>query len=573
MMLELFIPEKFRSIRLLPKHVLGIGINNNKIFGSLIYSKHNSTIIEKIYSVPIQEDSSNKNLQQGTTSAIKKLVGIINKFDQLRISVSASKVIFKELRIPLTGHEKIRMIIEYEVEEQLPFSLDEAIIDFIVTKESKDGSDSQVLVAAIRKNDLQEILDIYTKAGINPTNITIDLFAIYDLYKLIPEYKKIKDPVSLVDVEDYTTTITLIQNNELRLIRTIPVGIFTIAQDIREEANISIEEAKNLILSGNLSIESTQNKIIQKHLITYLNEIQFTLNSFCLKLGLYKEINKILFTNFDPTKNEFASFASNALQIPCEILNIEKIFSLSNIKNKTTQSINNWHNYVLSLATALSSIPTHEFNFRRKSFELVNLPLMRKQINFALLISLTSIFTLSTFGYSYLGGLYNKLTSIETKENSKLQKILKAGEKTTQDAPTLRLIKRAQKETKFQNILKQMKRIVDQEQSAWIKLSRLKINALSVLLNITQIIDRYNFSVSINDMSISPADLETIIEISGLFRPKVPGEDFKEWFQFIPKIKESAEKRNYMLLDDREEDIGENGLGVKFTLKFKTKDK
>ena len=150
------------------------------------------------------------------------------------------------------------MIIEYEVEEQLPFSINEAIIDFIVTSQSNDGM-SQVLVAAIRDKDLQEILDIYNKAGIAPTNICVDLFSIYNTYQLIPSYKSIADGTSIVDVGNYSTRITFIQNGALRLVRNIPKGLATIAEAIAEESGMSQEalilelKSKSISSIGSLS--------------------------------------------------------------------------------------------------------------------------------------------------------------------------------------------------------------------------------------------------------------------------------------------------------------------------------
>ena len=59
-------------------------------------------------------------------------------------------VIFKDLTLQLSDPDKIRMVLDYEIEPMLPFSIHDATIDFIVTKTQKDPQQTTVLVAAIR---------------------------------------------------------------------------------------------------------------------------------------------------------------------------------------------------------------------------------------------------------------------------------------------------------------------------------------------------------------------------------------------------------------------------------------
>lgn len=103
------------------------------------------------------------------------------------------------------------MILDFEIESMLPFSIHEAVVDFIITSVDKKSGTSQILVAAVRSQDLQDQLDMYLKAGIDPTSITIDLFAYYSLYQQIPEYKSLPHATALVELGAHATRIVFLQ--------------------------------------------------------------------------------------------------------------------------------------------------------------------------------------------------------------------------------------------------------------------------------------------------------------------------------------------------------------------------
>ncbi len=573
MMLDIFLPEKLYGFRVLSKRILSISLSRDYTYSIQIYAIQGKTFIEQAYSEPIQA-GEDKTFTQRATEAIKKLVSYSKNYDLVYIAVPASKVIFKEISLPLIDIEKIRMVVEYQVEDQLPFSLEEAIIDFIVTKQDAAASTSQILVAAIRNTDLQEILDIYSNAGITPNNISVDLFALYELYKMIPEYEGIQDGSSIINVGHNSTRITFIQNGELKLIRNAPLGLLTIATQISKESGINIEEVLTLLKSGSITdfADKKYKDIVQKNVIIYLNEIQFTLNAFSSKLGFYKEINQILFTTFDPIKSDFSKFASDALQIPCEIFKVEKIFTLNGIKNKVKQTINNWNNYALALGVALLAILPNEFNFRRKSFARPNLTLMKTQINFAMILIIGAFIGLSCFGYYQINGLNKQYQKLEQIEVAKLQTLLAFGQKTTTDMPTLRLIKKTIQETNLKRLLKNFNDIIKLEKAAWIDIYGLRINPIEHLFNLTQILDRKNFNVSINEILIDTENLTAKIDVSGTLESKT-GEDWKDFLKFKLYVKEEGKKRNLILADDYDEKIIEGGTGVIFKLKFKVEEK
>ncbi len=72
----------------------------------------------------------------------------------------------RNLNLPFTSEKKIRQILPFELEEQLPVPVSEQIFSIIGIQE--DESSSRLLVAAMEKTRLREYLDTLRAAGLDP---------------------------------------------------------------------------------------------------------------------------------------------------------------------------------------------------------------------------------------------------------------------------------------------------------------------------------------------------------------------------------------------------------------------
>ena len=368
MIKELFLPEKIKGKRIYAQRILGFYTQKTRVTCAQVYAKKSKNIIEHVFEQKI-ESGPEDTFNQRSAEAIKKILAKVGKYNQIRISVSSSMVVFKELEVPFIDPDKIRMILDYEIEPMLPFNIDEAVLDFIITNKIKTENKSQILVAAIRSQDLLNVLDIYTNAGIEPSEITVDLFAIYSLYQQIPEYKDIKKACAIIDLGAHTTRVAFIQDGELRLTRTIPRGLLSVAKSISDDINLPIEKVEEKLTSFGLqTIANMQDyeKSLQKHVINFFNDIQFTLNSFSLKITTYQGISKILFTGTYATLKGLSHFCNNLLQIPSEVFAFDKIFADKQFKNKIKDFAPSWISYTTALGTALVSVQQSDFDLRNR---------------------------------------------------------------------------------------------------------------------------------------------------------------------------------------------------------------
>lgn len=556
MMLEIFFPEKIGQKRILSKRILGIALQEDVVTITQVFAKPSKTLVEGFYK-QIIEPGTDETADTRTIDAIKKAIAQVKKFDQIRVAVPASMVLFKEIELPFIDQEKIRMVLDYEIESMLPFDLNEAVIDFIITKSNPTKNSSQLLVAAIRNQDLQNILALYHQAGFEPEEVTVDLFSLYGLYEQIPEYTKLPHATALVDLGGYSTRIAFLNNGELRLTRSMQRGMMTVFKAIGDELSMPIEQVALKLSNTGLLVHGDDGFVrsAQKHMINFLNDIQFTLNAFSLKLSFYDGVSKILFFGQTDLIRDLMAFSSDTLQIPCETFNGKKIFENTSIKNKLKEQPDHWSLYSLSLGTAIPSEKQGLFNLRRKTFALVYKRLVIHQLVTAVACILVVLLTVGGNGYFDVRRLEQEAERRETREIERLKNSGIFSRNSFPKRPTL------------QNLVRDSQRTVDEKQALWEPFIQQRTRPLEVLLELTRIINKKQFDTKIEsvDFTIDRTKRMPIIETSGYFKSKTGSDHFINFKDFENRFKDSPLLK---LVDDIDARQAFEEKGVKFMAKL-----
>ncbi|KKQ11911.1 MAG: type II secretion system protein GspL [Candidatus Babeliales bacterium] len=559
MIKNIFLPEKIGNKRIIAQRIVGLALQDETVTLTLVYAKRSKTIIEELLSEKLSSDV-NLSYAQRASEAIKKIMLHVKNFDQIRIAIPASIVTFKELQVPFDDVEKIRMVLDYEIESMLPFSISNAVIDFIITKHNKEQKSTQVLVAAVQNQDLQAELDIYTQAGVEPNHITIDLFATYGLYKQISDYASIEKGSILVEVGETSTRIAFLQNGELRLTRTMPRGIISIVKNISEESGMDVEKIKeHLDLNGVNSLGGDAlAKIFQNQFINFFNDIQFTLNSFSLKLNFYDEITKIIFTQKANQVKGFVKLCSDTLQIPCESFDWRKVFEIKSVKKQLKNIDYGAVDFVTAIGTAIPCYEQDQFDLRRKSFVLVDYKLVSKQI-IAVVVLLTTMFlAIGVHGYMQISTLRNTLEKTEKTEISRLKAIFPKDHMP--------------KKQTLQAFVQEAQKLVREKTDLWSAFRKERLNPLEIMLELTNIADKTRNNIYFTDLSINSKDKGGVeIDVDGFFKSKKgSGSHFNDWIPIELRFKESL---IFTLLEDPISATIIPDSGVKFSVKLKLKEK
>lgn len=388
MMKNLFVPESIKGYYLLTTRIIGFDVGKTSIKATQISCKGRSITIEKFFEEPIKASQAS-DYQEAAIAALKIIIEQLPIYDRIVSALPSSQAIFKELKLPFMGLATIQRVIAYEVEPLLPFALQDAVIDCIITKEIPEEKSSEVFVAAVQNQNIAQHLALFEQAGIQPEKITIDLFALYGLYQLIPQYAAAKGGVVLLEIEPSSTRMAYIYDGQLRSIRSLPRGLLDQSRAIAQKLQISEQEALEHIIRFGLIPDHDQTYIaaIKQAFTTFFNEIIFTLQSFAGQAKPAQSINKIIILGTSAAIQGLPELVTELSHIPAELFLINAITHTDTLAITAKTPIPQVN--LISLAAALPNTTTASFDLRTKEFALSQThQLLQQLITAALLCTL-----------------------------------------------------------------------------------------------------------------------------------------------------------------------------------------
>jgi type IV pilus assembly protein PilM len=376
MIKNLFIPQRVGNYFLFSTRILGFDIGKTTVKATLILARKKEITIEKNFDVPLAANAT-VSYQDQVADAIKIILAQCPPVDSIISALPSSNAIFKELKLPFIGISTIKKVIGYEVEPLLPFPLQDSVIDCIVTKELPEEKSSEVLVAAVQNQYMAQHLALFEAAGVQPEKVTIDIFALYGLYKIIPMYGDQKGAVVLLEIEPSGTRMAYIYDGQLRFIRTLPKGLIDQARLIAQRTHTTEQEAMEQIIR--FGLEPDNNAMIgpmKESFSSFFNDILFTLQSFVIQSKPSQSINKIIIFGTSATIKGLPELITDLSHIKTEIFSINTLIHNGyGVSAKSAVPSSN----LVSLATALPLSATADFNLRQKEFALSQTNLFAQQ--------------------------------------------------------------------------------------------------------------------------------------------------------------------------------------------------
>jgi type IV pilus assembly protein PilM len=173
------------------------------------------------------------------------------------MALPASAVITKKIILPGGMSEsELEVQVETEANQYIPFSLDEVSLDFcVVGPSSTSAGDVEVLIAASRKEKVQDRQGLAEAAGLKPVVLDVESYASRlaagRLIQALANGGK-DQMVALFEVGAFTTSMQVIRNDEVLYDRDQAFGGAQLTQLIVRQYGFSQEEAENKKRNGDL---------------------------------------------------------------------------------------------------------------------------------------------------------------------------------------------------------------------------------------------------------------------------------------------------------------------------------
>ena len=214
-----------------------------------------------------------------------KLLGSREK--RVAMALPSASVITKRVMMSsLLTEDEMEAQVEAEANQYIPFPLDEVNIDFqILGSAGPNTEDVSVLIAAARKEKIEDRLAVAEGAGLKALVMDVESYATEAVYNLIatqlPDTGK-NQTVMMVDIGATTTHVNVLHNNQSVYTREQTFGGNQLTQEIQRRFGLSADEAEMAKRKGGLP-ESYESEVLEPFMQLLATEvaraIQFFVNS------------------------------------------------------------------------------------------------------------------------------------------------------------------------------------------------------------------------------------------------------------------------------------------------------
>jgi len=162
---------------------------------------------------------------------------------KVAISVAGQMVFPKFASIPLAGGgEKFEQMVLNEVEQGIPFPIDEIVCDRQILGDTVDG-DKSVMIVAAKVDQVEALTSAVASAGFEPEIVDVAPFALTNAVRHLAQEEG--ECAVLLDIGAKTTSLVIVEGDKLYN-RSIPVAGNTITKEIAQALGCSQEEAEQL---------------------------------------------------------------------------------------------------------------------------------------------------------------------------------------------------------------------------------------------------------------------------------------------------------------------------------------
>jgi len=167
-------------------------------------------------------------------------------------SISGNSIIIRKLQLPLMTPEELESSIQWEAEQYIPFELTEVDLDFqILGLDTKDPSQMNVILAAAKKEIVNDTVSVLQDAGLVPAVMDVDCFALENAF--VGGYGQEEgETTALVHIGASSIVINIVKDGVTVFNRDVQVGGNMYNDEIQRRLGIDSADAERAKLGDEI---------------------------------------------------------------------------------------------------------------------------------------------------------------------------------------------------------------------------------------------------------------------------------------------------------------------------------
>ena len=309
--------------------MLGLDISSSSVkLVELGQDKAGNLVLERCAIEPLERGwITDGNIEKfdEVADAVRRLVKKSGtKTRNVAMALPPSAVITKKIMLPggLTDQE-LELQVETEANQYIPFPLDEVSLDFcVVGPSATSAGDIEVLIAASRREKVQDIQGLAEAAGLKPVIVDVESYASRlatgRLIESLPN-KGVGSIVALFEVGALTTSMQVIRNDEVLYDRDQAFGGAQLTQMIVRQYGFTQEEAESKKRSGELP-EDYESSVLRPFVDSMVQEIGRALQFFFTSTP-HNKVDYVMLAGGSSALPGLTAAVTQHTTFPCTLVN------------------------------------------------------------------------------------------------------------------------------------------------------------------------------------------------------------------------------------------------------------
>ncbi|MDP3700188.1 MAG: pilus assembly protein PilM [Hylemonella sp.] len=312
-----------------PEPMLGLDVSSSSVkLVELSQNKAGQFVLDRCAIEPLERGwITDGNIEKfdEVAEAVRRLIKKSGtKTKNVAMALPPSAVITKKIILPGGMSEmELEMQVEAEANQYIPFPLEEVSLDFcVIGPSATTAGDIDVLIAASRREKVQDIQGLAESAGLKPVIVDVESYAsrlaARRLIANLPE-QGVGAIVALFEVGALTTSMQVIRDDEVLYERDQAFGGAQLTQLIVRQYGFSLEEAESKKRSGELP-EDYESSVLRPFLESMVQEIGRALQFFFTSTPHHK-VDYIMLAGGAAALSGLTDAVTQQLSFPCSLVN------------------------------------------------------------------------------------------------------------------------------------------------------------------------------------------------------------------------------------------------------------
>ena len=236
-------------------------------------------------------------------------------------SVSGKGTLIRYIDMPRMSTADLKKSFSLEVDKYFPFDQNSIFTDCSILDPKNKDKKMAVLIAAVKKEMIDERVKVLVAAGLEPQQITINAVAVANAYLKLGNWQNISDDSdktkncakAILDIGDSVSNLMILKDAVPRFTRDIFVGSQEITKRISSALGLSLEDAERLKREPGDQLENIYN-ICESTISNWVSEIRLSLDYFITEKNI--QVDELLLTGGGSMLSRIETMFEKNLDLP-----------------------------------------------------------------------------------------------------------------------------------------------------------------------------------------------------------------------------------------------------------------